>query len=100
MYIMDKIALIAHYADLKAQQGQTSKGAPEYYAYHQIGTALASEDVEQALKNRIQRCHDAIAENDQRNWNSRTGYRWFYGRMIELFEKAMQEVKSDEVPNL
>lgn len=90
---MDKTALIAHYAALKEKQGQTNKGGPEYYAYHQIGTALASEDVEKALKGRIQRCHDAIAENDQRDWNSRNGYRWFYGTMIELFEKAMQEVK-------
>jgi hypothetical protein len=88
MSIMDKAALTAHYAALKEQQGKVNKEAPEYYAYHQIGTALASEDAEKALKDKIEHCHDAIAKKPEHL----QGYRWFYGRMIEHFETARNEV--------
>ena len=84
---MDKIALIAYYATLKEKQGKSNKGAPEYYAYHQIGTALASNNPDQALKDKIQHYHDAIAQRPNLK-----GYCGFYGKMIELFEKAMEEL--------
>lgn len=84
---MDKTSLIEHYAALKEKQGKSNKGAPEYYAYHQIGTALASNNPEQALKDKIQHCHDAIAQRPNLE-----GYCGFYARMIELFGKAMEEI--------
>lgn len=70
-------------------------GTPEHGAYTQIVKALESDAPVSELQRLIQKTRDAIAENDQRVWNSRDGYRGYYNRQIELYQEALAH--ADEI---
>jgi hypothetical protein len=80
--------LIEHYTRQRDEAEQRlGKGSPDYIAYWNIIDAFGSPDPKQALLVKIATARDAVAENDQRNWNRRDGYRGYYSRKITLFEE-------------
>ena len=47
------------------------------------------------IKRLIQKAHNAIAENDQRKWNTRDGYRGDYNKQIALYQQTLNELPQE-----